>query len=47
MSGRKRYDDGGRIALNGHELLPKDLELLGYVAATESALFDHLLTITP
>lgn len=32
MSGRKRYDAGGKITLNGHDILPKDLELLAYAA---------------
>lgn len=42
MSGRKRYDDGGRIALNGHELLPKDLELLASFVEQEDALLGTL-----
>lgn len=36
MSGRKRYDTGGKIALNGHELSGHDMQMLSYVVCQPS-----------
>ncbi|KAJ9092986.1 hypothetical protein QFC20_007229 [Naganishia adeliensis] len=42
MSGRKRYDNGGGIALNGHDLSTQDLKLLSSFVEQEDALLGTL-----
>ncbi|KAJ9095315.1 hypothetical protein QFC21_005681 [Naganishia friedmannii] len=42
MSGRKRYDTGGKIELNGHELSGHDLQILSSFVEQEDALLGTL-----